>query len=202
MATLVLAGHPAIDNAGATGAASLSEWLQDDWAILFSHPDDFVRCELEWDRWIAVARSAFAAARARPLALARSNRPLDCGWVARLSGDASAVPLVGEACGVLAQASAGRFIALPDFHAQRLQEDIEGTSERFVMIVDPSLRRRRTYAYGAPDSLPSPLDFLRWVRTLRDARAPHGPPADSHTAYPAAWPRRYWTGEFQGQSAA
>ncbi len=202
MATLVLAGHPIGGEADEIGAASLSEWLQEDWAVLFSHPDDFVRCELEWDRWVAVARSAFAAARARPLALARANRPLDGGWVARLSGDARAVPLIGEACAAWSQAAAGRRIALTDFHAHRLREDIEGTSERFVMIIDASLRRRRTYVYGAPDPLPSPLDFLHWVRALRDARAPHEPPADPRADYPAAWARRCWGREFQGQSAA
>ncbi len=202
MATLMLAGHPAGGNADSIGATSLSEWLQDDWAVLFSHPDDFVRCELEWDRWVTIAQSAFTAAHVRPLALATLEHPLDCGWVARLSGGACAVPLMREACISKPQTLAGRHFDFTDFHARRLQEDIEGMGERFVMIIDASLRRRRTYAYVAANTLPSPLDFVRWVRTLRDARVPHEPPADSRTDSPPVWPRRYWAGEFQGQTAA
>ncbi len=181
MATLVLAGYPAFASVDVSGAFSLSEWLQDDWAILFSHPDDFVSCELEWDRWVSVARSAFAASRARPLALARPGRPLDCGWISRLSGDGRALLL-----------NAG----------WRLQEDIERMSDRFVMIVDASLRRRRTFAYGAADRLPSPLDFLGWVRALRETRVPRDLPADSRPGYLAVRPRRYGAEQFRGQSAA
>ncbi len=202
MATLVLAGHPALGSTDAAGAASLSEWLQDDWAILFSHPDDFVRCELESDRWVTVTQSAFAAARARPLALARPYRPLDCGWVSRVNGGARLVPLGGDARLAPRRGPAGRWIDLADFHAHRLQEDIEAMSERFVMIIDASLKRRRTYAYGAPEGLPSPLDFLRWVRALRDTRVPQGPPADSRLGYGPGGPRRYWPEAFQSQSAA
>ncbi len=194
MATLVLAGHPILGGTDAAGAASLREWLQDDWAILFSHPDDFVRCELEWDRWVAVVQSAFAAARARALALASPRRALDCGWISQLSG-AGRVTL-------LPLSPVGRWIDPTDFHAHRLQEDIEALSGRFVMIIDPSLKRRRTYVYGALESLPSPLDFLRWVRALRDSRIPQGPPADSRSSHVPGWPRRYRPGEFRGQSAA
>ncbi len=202
MATLVLAGHPALGSTDAAGAASLSEWLEDDWAILFSHPDDFVRCELESDRWVTVVQSAFAASGARPLALARPYRPLDCGWVSRVTGDMRVVPLGDDARPATPRDPTRRWTDLTDFHAHRLQEDIEAMTERFVMIIDASLKRRRTYAYGAPESLPSPLDFLRWVRALRDTRVPQGPPADSRSGCAPAWPRKYWPEAFQSQSAA
>jgi hypothetical protein len=194
MATLVLTGHPIIGGSDVVGSAlSLSEWLKDDWAILYSHPDDFVRCELELDRWVALARPAFAASRIRPLAVAKPGRPLDCGWVTELTGDARALRLYDPA---------GRRPNSLDFRARLLQEDIESTAERFVMVVDASLRRRKTYAYGAQDRLPSPLDFVRWAGALRDTHVPQGPPADPDMGYSAGWSRKHWQGVFQGQSAA
>ncbi len=194
MATLVLTGHPIIGGGDLAGSAlSLSEWLQDDWAILYSHPEDFVGCELELDRWVALARPAFTASRIRPLAVAKPGRPLDCGWVTELTGDARALRLYDPAA---------RRPDSPDFSARRLQDDIESTAQRFVMIVDASLRRRKTYAYGARDRLPSPLDFVRWAGALRDTHVPQRPPAGVETEYSSAWPRKYWQGAFQAQSAA
>ncbi|MGB6452618.1 MAG: hypothetical protein WBE92_17855 [Steroidobacteraceae bacterium] len=194
MATLVLTGHPIIGGADLVGSAlSLSEWLKGDWAVLYSHPDDFVRCEFELDRWVALARPAFAASRIRPLAVAKPRRPLDCGWVTELTGDARALRLYDPA---------RRRPDSPDFFARRLQEDIESMAQRFVMVVDASLRRRKTYAYDAQDRLPSPLNFVRWAAALRDTPVPQGPPADPDTGYSATWPRKYWQGVFQGQSAA
>lgn len=196
MATLMLAGHPIIGSVDLIGASlSLNEWLEDDWAILFSHPDDFVRSELELDRWVALARPAFAASSIRPLALAKPGRPLDCGWVTQLAGDGRAVLLHDPAACYLHSAS---------LHAQRLHEDIEGMDQRFVMVIDASLRRRKTYAYGAPERLPSPLDFVRWASGLRNADEPHEPPADFYAGYAAAAPRTPWQARdvFQRQSAA
>jgi hypothetical protein len=194
MATLVLTGHPIIGGTDLVGpASSLSEWLQDDWAILYSHPDDFVRCGIELDRWVALARPAFAASRVRPLAIAKPKRPLDCGWVTQLTGDARALRLYDPA---------EPRPASPDFRARLLQEDIESMAQRFVMVIDGSLRRRKTYAYGAPDRLPSPLDLARWAGALRSAHVPHEPPGDSRAGNPAAWPHPQWQGAFRDLSAA
>lgn len=212
MATLVLAGQPCSGSAELDGTAgSLSEWLQDDWAILFSHPDDFVRCELEWDRWIMLARSTFAACRARPLALASIRRSLDRGWVTQLSGDARTVPLSGDTRAVrlgsearvsLPHRSARPWLDPTAIAARRLQGDIEGLSERFVMLIDSSLRRLKTYAYSALEGLPSPLDFLRWIRVLREARTQHELPSDFCAHGPPTWSCPYRPQAFAGQPMA
>jgi alkyl hydroperoxide reductase subunit AhpC len=127
--------------------------LNDGWALLFSHPDDFVRCEMEQDRWLTIARRTFAQHRVQPLALARPAQPLDAGWVTHLSGDAGIVLLEDTA----------EFFAL---HARRLREAIQAAGSRFVMIVDSMLVRRRTFSYSDIGRLPSPLDFVAWIKTL------------------------------------
>jgi hypothetical protein len=63
-------------------------------AILFSHPDDFLRCELEVDRWLHLVGDAFRQARIRPLALWRRNQPLDRGWVSQLTDQHTASEIV------------------------------------------------------------------------------------------------------------
>ncbi len=198
MATLVLTGHPIIGGDLIGTSLSLSEWLQDDWAILFSHPDDFIPSELELDRWVALARPAFAGACVRPLALARPRRPLDCGWITQLTGDARTV--------LLRDGSGGYFDA-PDDLARRLRDAIAQMDQRFVMLIDGSLKRRKTYAYQTLEHLPSPLDFVRWASTLRNLPEPQEPPVDTHPGYLAQRPRRDWRdgrspGAFRSQSGA
>ena len=57
-------------------SVSLRAWLREGWAVLFSHPLDFVRCDFEMDRWLAVIQGAFSGTRVRPLALATAARSL------------------------------------------------------------------------------------------------------------------------------
>jgi alkyl hydroperoxide reductase subunit AhpC len=143
----------------------LRRWLDGRWAILFSHPDDFVQCELELDRWVGILGDAFARARVRPLALSRRTCPIDRGWVSQLSGEACVVSLREPAHGPF------------DLHARRLQAAIEGLGQRFAMIIDSTLRRQRTFTYETAERLPSPLDLLRLACRLRNEQTPEQRPA-------------------------
>lgn len=156
MATLVLNGDPAGALASLRGAAvSMRSWLDGHWALLFSHPDDFLRSELDLDGWVESARRAFDEAEVRPLAVARLGQPPDDGWITRVSGDPRIVVL-HESAG-----DAGERRAL------RLQEEIAGTGGRFVMIVASDLCPHRTFVYADIEDLPSPIDLIPRIETLR-----------------------------------
>jgi hypothetical protein len=165
MATLVLEPqlHPA-SPAAAAETVSLRAWLREGWGVLFSHPDDFVRCELEMDRWLAVIQRAFAGQRMRPLALARRAAGVVGGWIAEVSGDWRHV-LLSEP-----PPRAGRSFD-PRSCALRAQLESLG-QQRFVMVVDDGLCNRRTFSYGTLAEVPSPLEFLGWADAVR-SRHPH-----------------------------
>jgi alkyl hydroperoxide reductase subunit AhpC len=163
MATLVLPGElRATGTHAASETVSLRSWLDEGWTLLFSHPDDFVRCELELDRWLEIVRGALAAAGVRPLAVAKPSGRLDAGWVTQITGDERAV--------LIDEPAQERYHDWLDLGARRLIDEILALTQRFVMVVDPMLCIRRTYAYGAPERLPSPLELVRWVGALRASR--------------------------------
>jgi alkyl hydroperoxide reductase subunit AhpC len=157
VATLLLTTHglPVAEDEPVT----LRAWLREDWAILFSHPGDFVRCELEMDRWLAVVQRAFAGCRIRPLALASSRQGAEEGWVTQVSGDSRVVVLeppfvVNERAG--------------DLRAAALHQGIGGlVGRRFVMVIDSTLASRRTFTYGGLSDVPSPLELLGWADATR-----------------------------------
>lgn len=136
---------------------SLRDWLDGRWAVLFSHPDDFVQCDLEYDRWLALVGEAFAQERIRPIALPRPSYGIDRGWIAQLTG-----------AGPVSLHDRLHDRDPIDFHARRLQGAISGMRTRFAMIIDGMLRPRRTYTYGVVESPPSPFDFVRLACRLRD----------------------------------
>lgn len=187
MATLVLAsqGHSAAAG-GETETVSLRAWLREGWAVLFSHPDDFVRCAVEMDRWLALVQRAFAATRIRPLALASPAVRAVSGWIAAVSGDLRTVLLSNPL---------HRHGHTFDLRAAALRADIQTLGrQRFVMVVDDGLYNRRTFTYGTLAEVPSPLEFLGWADAVR-SRQPHfaAIPAAGHRS----WGRRPRLGVLQ-----
>jgi len=160
MAKLLLSAAGSDSGGTQPRAASLRSWLTDNWALIFSHPGDFVRCELEIDRWLSVLQRTFASSRIKALQLhATSGAAPEDGWISEVTGDARTVPLfdVREA-----QANAC------DLQAYALREEISALGRRrFVMIVDDSLRNRRTFTYSALAEVPSPLEFVGWAAAAR-----------------------------------
>lgn len=146
------------DGGSVGSSVSLREWLDGRWGILFSHPDDFIHCELELERWLEIVGNAFRHARIRPLALSRRTCPIDRGWVSQLSGDDCSVSLHERMNGG----------ASLDFHSYRLRACLEGIDQRFAMIIDPSPSQRRTLLYGGAGKPASPLDLIGLACRLRN----------------------------------
>src|SRR5579862_1988480 len=68
-------------------APLLSEWMGEDWGLLFSHPMDFQDQSTEFDRWLGILRHEFRAGRVRPLACRRPFGDPDASWVGDLTCD-------------------------------------------------------------------------------------------------------------------
>jgi alkyl hydroperoxide reductase subunit AhpC len=176
MATLVLEPPLSPANTGeAAESISLRAWLREGWAVLFSHPHDFVRCELEMDRWLAVIQRAFTDKRVRPLALAPRAASAEGSWIAKVSADRRHV-LLAEAPRRPARAF--------DLRSCALRAQIESLGQqRFVMVVDDGLYNRRTFSYGTLAEVPSPLEFLGWADAVRTREPLYGALADSGRAH-------------------
>lgn len=158
MATLLLAqrSNPSL------GSPSLRAWLGGSWAIVFSHPDDFVSYDLELDRWLVITRRAFAERHIQPLALASPSLDPERSWVTQVSGDSRAV---------LLENPAQQHFGPVDLQTPVLREAIEQTGRRFVMIIDSALRIQKTFTYQDLSNLPSPLELLGWAEALRAKQA-------------------------------
>jgi hypothetical protein len=167
VATLLLAEHTPSGTDRAPGTVqhltspSLRDWLHEGWAILFSHPDDFVSYDLEMDRWLVITRRAFAECRIRPIALASPALDPDHSWITQVSGDNRAV--------LLEDPSQHHFGPV-DLQTPVLREAIEQTGRRFVMIIDSALRIQKTFTYQELSKLPSPLELLGWADALQTRR--------------------------------
>lgn len=144
-------------------APSLRAWLRDGWAILFSHPDDFVSYDLEMDRWLVITRRAFAERRIQPIALASPALDPEHSWVTQVSGDNRAVVL---------EDPAQQHFGPVDLQTPILREAILSAGHRFAMIIDSTLRIRKMFAYNLLSNLPSPLDLLGWADASRAKHCP------------------------------
>jgi hypothetical protein len=160
VATLLLTTQS--ENQHALRSTSLRPWLGDNWALLFSHPDDFVSYDLEVDRWLVITRRAFADRHIRPIALGRAKSDGEIrehhGWVSQVSDDARTV---------LLEDPKQQHFGPVDLQAPVLREEIEQSEGRFVMIIDDALRVSKRFSYASLSDLPSPLELLGWADAVR-----------------------------------
>jgi hypothetical protein len=183
VATLLLAAHTSSGTVQLT-SASLRSWLRGDWAILFSHPDDFVSHDLEMDRWLVVTRQAFAGRGIRPMALASAALDPQRCWITEVSGDPRSV---------LLEDPSQQHFGPVDLQTPVLRAEIEQPGRRFVMIIDGELRQQKLFSYDSLSNLPSPLEFLGWAEALRAkqlaADQAHAAPAkDTNRGFVRAMP--------------
>jgi len=151
---------------------SLRTWLGGDWAILFSHPDDFVSYDLEMDRWLVITRKAYADRGIQPIALAAPTLDTERSWVTQVSGDSRAVLLEERT----------QFGPV-DLQVPVLREQIEAPGRRFVMIIDNALRIQKTVTYQSLSNLPSPLELLGWAEALRAKQTAAKEAAQTNTRF-------------------
>jgi hypothetical protein len=158
MTVLAWSGSPLGVRVGRVAdATALRAWLADRWAIVFSHPEDFAQEELEMDRWLSVLGRSFATRAVVPVALARAGS--EQGWLGALAALDS-----GSAATLSLDARPG---TPTNLSAAALRAQVARSGPRFALIVDSSLRSRRTLSYRLPADLPSPLDLIGWAVALR-----------------------------------
>jgi hypothetical protein len=159
MATLSLIRRGAIFDRTLANASPLISWLQGNWGLLFSHPDDFAQQDLEADRWTALVQDAFTQARVRPLTLVSGARRDSGTWITQMQNGKGPVLILDTPRHLRSD-----FV---DMNSDDLRRALCRAPSRFVMMIDASLRLRRTFAYSLQDRLPSLLDFAATVDKLR-----------------------------------
>lgn len=159
-------------------APLLREWLDGDWALLFSHPADFEDEGLERDRWLEILRDEFRARGVRPIACRRAAGDADGSWTAELIGDHRLLRL---------EAAAATGDSVIDLAARSLREDILGLTPRFVLIIDGSLQRRGVLKYSAGRTTVSPLDLLASIDAFRRREISSEQTQRSNPSLPRRW---------------
>jgi alkyl hydroperoxide reductase subunit AhpC len=161
MATLLLSPSASEGVSQWEAPIGLGSWLGRRWGMLFSHPDDFVQCDLELDRWITLARRTFDLNGVYPVALAMSDQRLDAGWVTQLTGDTRGIWLSTPNAPDDEQQN-GRHLK-----ADILQVRLHSSRRRVVVIIDSNMKRRWSHTYDFPSSVPSPLELAHLAGVLR-----------------------------------
>jgi alkyl hydroperoxide reductase subunit AhpC len=160
-------------------APLLREWLGGDWALLFSHPEDFQDQGLERDRWLEILRDEFRARGVRPVACRRASGDADGSWVGELICDHRLLRLGAAA------AASGEPI---DMSARSLRDKILSLAPRFVLIIDESLQRRGVLKYSAGRTTVSPLDLLASIDAFRHRSPPRAVAPERRLHQPVAAP--------------
>lgn len=141
---------------------SLHPWLNGQWALLLSHPEDFYWSGLESDRWLVLLENALVAAKLKPLTFA-SERFDDYGWFASIGGAQIVLHSVTD------MPSLKRI----DPRVRRFTRTIPRESNRFAMILDALAYPRWECTYSLPKRAIPIFDLIAIAENLRN-KAPIG----------------------------
>src|SRR5262249_37842176 len=107
------------------------------WAVIFSHPEDFLPCGFEVDRWKTMMARALSSGEVRLLTLASSSGSnWGRDWISAVTHDE-------------------RHVLSCDSQLRRFFDATRASSgDRFVTIIDDTLSPRRTFVYEHTTNLP------------------------------------------------
>ena len=132
----------------------LREWLDGDWALLFSHPLDFQDHSLEQDRWVEILRNEFHARGTRPIAYRRDGGEPERGWISELMEDDRRLLLTTHEA--------------IDIPARQLRDQIACiAAARFVLLLDESLGSRAVVKYESARAAISAFDLIGVIDMVR-----------------------------------
>ena len=134
MATLALR-HTDAHAHGVAGKVRLRNWLNGQWAVLFSNPEDFAPHPSTPEGFITLLADDFAACGVKPIKL--GNDDAAPSWLDYAGADSARVVLDDDDGPVI------------DLAERTLAVKIEGLNSPFVIVLDANARCRTTIKYDA-----------------------------------------------------
>jgi len=136
----------------------LHEFVGNDWALLFSNPEDFVHRGRHRQRWLDDLRYELGSRALHALAVKRDHVLPEASWIDELE-PARALVHLREPPFAAADAIS--------FAVRLLRGELLTLQSRFVLIVDASLKRREVLRYSSGRGNLSVFDLLASVDARR-----------------------------------
>lgn len=143
---------------------SLRDWLQGDWAVVCSHPDDFAPPRGTPEGFVTCIAEGLRAERIKLIAFDRTPEPPPASWLDHSVNDDSIVVLDRDAADVV------------DLAEHALAAKLAELTQPFVVIVDGRGRVRTTLKYRHGDRSRTLFDIVELVTVLRDGAGEIGIP--------------------------
>jgi len=149
----------------ASGKTRLREWLGGNWAVLFSHPEDFAPHPTTPEGFITLLADDFAACGVKPISLGDDSTAVS--WLDFAGADTTNIVLDTEPESGQVVDLAERRLALQLERTLALK--LQRVAARFVIVLDEKARCRTTITYDARHTgrHRTVEDILRVVEILR-----------------------------------
>jgi alkyl hydroperoxide reductase subunit AhpC len=173
MATLTLSKTTDVTSSAATTRkARLREWLGGQWAVLFSHPEDFAPHPTTPEGFITLLADDFAACGAKPISLddgrGEESTP---SWLDFAGADTTNVVLNSDVESAHVVDLAERTLSM------KLERLASHSASRFVIVLDEKARCRTTITYNpTPVSRHRTIEDVLTVVQVLQRRAPAAEP--------------------------